>query len=206
MHEFKPSRNLCFAAAIVLPMTAEQQEWMRLGGDDAGKVFVDATGIDLTDHDYEGASTHDARKFFEFVVEENRKRGIILKYELKRVNGRVGKLKNWDVGSIMKTVVNRKGHYVLIGLSKELDDEHPKILKRIRAVEGEEARALQYLKTANGRKCIDHSVGVRIADTGNLLFDTACRKGSVKFDILHLADKMSDVSHCFYVNLYEIKE
>ena len=52
MHEFKPSRNLCFAAAVVLPMTAEQQEWMRLGGDDAGKVFVDATGIDLTDPDH----------------------------------------------------------------------------------------------------------------------------------------------------------
>ena len=72
---------------------------MRLGGDDAGKVFVDATGIDLTDPDHEGTSTHDARKFFEFVVSENRKRGIILKYEVKRVNGRVGKLKNWDVGS-----------------------------------------------------------------------------------------------------------
>ena len=51
MHEYKPSGNLCFAVAIVLPMTAEQQEWMRLGEDDAGKVFVDATGIDLTDPD-----------------------------------------------------------------------------------------------------------------------------------------------------------
>ena len=131
MHEFKPSRNLCLVASIVLPMTAERQEWMRLGGDDAGKVFVDATGIDLTDPDHEGASTHDAMKFFQFVVEENRKRGIILKYEFKRVNGRVGELKNWDVGSIMKTVVNRKGHYILIGLSKELNDEHPKVLKRI---------------------------------------------------------------------------
>ena len=206
MHEFKPSRNLCLVAAIVLPMTAEQQEWMRLGGDDAGKVFVDATGIDLTDPDHKGAGTHDARKFFEFVVEENRKRGINLKYELKRVNGRVGELKSWTVESIMKTVVNRKGHYVLIGLSKELDEEHPKILKRIRAVEGEEAKALQYLKTANGRQCIDHAVGILIADSGNLLFDTACRKGSVKFDILHLADKMADVSHCFYVDLYEIEE
>ena len=94
MHEFKPSRNLCFTAAIVLPMTAEQQEWMRLGRDDAGKVFVDVIGIDLIDPDHEGASTHDARKFFEFVVEENPKREIILKYELKRVNGRVKKLKN----------------------------------------------------------------------------------------------------------------
>ena len=61
---------------------------------------------------------HDARKFFEFVVDENGKRG-------KRVNDRVGELKNWDVRSIMKTVVNRNGHSVLIGLSKELDDEHP---------------------------------------------------------------------------------
>ena len=106
----------------------------------------------------------------------------------------------------MKTVVNRKGHYVLIGLSRELDDKHPKIVKRIRAVEGKEARALQYLKTAKGRKCIDHAVGVRIVDTGNLFLDTACRKGSVKFDILHLADKMNDVSLCFYVNLYEVKK
>ena len=82
MHEFKPSRNLCLVASIVLPMTAEQHEWMRLGGDDAGKVFVDATGIDLTDPDHEGTSTHDAMKFFQFVVEENCKRGIILSTNL----------------------------------------------------------------------------------------------------------------------------
>jgi hypothetical protein len=193
-------------AAILLPMTAEKQEWLRLGGDDVGKVFVDATGIDLTDPDHPGASTRDARKFFQFVCEENRKRGINLKYEWKRVNGRTGELKNWDLASIMKTVVHRNGHYVLIGLSKRLDEEHPRTLKRIRAVDGEEAKALQYLKTANGKQPIDHAVGVRIADSSNLLFDTACRKDSVKFDILHLADKMCDVSHCFYVDLYKIEE
>ena len=206
MNEFNPNRNLCMVAAIVTPMTAEQQEWMRLGGNDAGKVFEDATGIDLTDPDNEGASTHDVRKLFQYVCEENRKRGIILKYEFKRVNGRVGELKNWDVASIMKTVVNRNGQYLLIGLSKRLDGEHPKILKRIRAVHGEEAKALQYLKTADGLQKIDHAVGVLIAGSGNLLFDTACRKVSFKFDILHLADKMCDVSHCFYVNLYKAEE
>ena len=137
MNEFNPNRNLCMVAAIVTPMTAEQQEWMRLGGNDAGKVFEDATDIDLTDPEHKGASTRDARKFFQFVCEENRTRGINLKYELKRVNGRVGELKNWDVASITQTIVNRNGHYVLIGLSKRLDDDHPKILKRIRAVDGE---------------------------------------------------------------------
>lgn len=206
MNEFNPNRNLCMVAAIVTPMTAEQQEWMRLGGNDAGKVFEDATGIDLLDPDNEGASTHDVRKLFQYVCEENRRRGINLNYELKRVNGRVGELKNWDVASIMKTVVNRNGQYVLIGLSKRLNDEHPKILKRIRAVDGEEAKALQYLKTADGLQRIDHAVGVLIADSGNLLYDTACRKVSVKFDILHLADKMCDVSHCFYINLYKVEE
>ena len=94
MNEFKPSRNLCMVAAIVTPIAAEQQEWMRLGGNDAGKVFEDATDIDLTDPEHKGASTRDARKFFQFVCEENRTRGINLKYELKRVNGRVGELKN----------------------------------------------------------------------------------------------------------------
>ena len=64
MKEFNPSRNLCMMAAILLPMTAEQQEWLRLGGDDVGKVFVDATGIDLTDPDHPGASTRDAKKFY----------------------------------------------------------------------------------------------------------------------------------------------
>ena len=76
----------------------------------------------------------------------------------------------------MKTVVNRNGQYVLIVLSKRLNDEHPKILKRILAVDGEEAKALQYLKTADGLQRIDHAVGVLIADSGNLLYDTACRK------------------------------
>ena len=94
MNEFKPSSNLCIVVTIVTPMTAEQQEWMKLDGNEAGKVFEDATGIDLTDPEHKGSSTRDARKFFLFVCEENRKRGINLKYELKRVNGRVGELKN----------------------------------------------------------------------------------------------------------------
>lgn len=63
MNEFNPNRNLCMVAAIVTPMTAEQQEWIRLGGNDAGKVCEDATGIDLLDPDNEGASTP-ARKSF----------------------------------------------------------------------------------------------------------------------------------------------
>ena len=133
MKEFNPSRNLYMMAAIHLPMTAEQQELLRLGGDDVGNVFVDATGIDLTDPDHPGASTRDARKFFQFVCEENRKKGINLKYEWKRVNGRTGDLRNWDLASIMKTVIHRNGRYVLIGLSKRLDED-PKTLKRIRAV------------------------------------------------------------------------
>lgn len=173
MKEFNPSHNLCMMAAILLPLTAEQQEWLRLRGDDVGKVFVDATGIDLTDPDHSGASTRDARKFFQFVCEENRERGINLKYEWKRVKGRTGELKHWDLASILKTVVHRNGRYLLIGLRKRLDEEHPKTLKRIRAVDGEEAKALQYLKTANGNQPIDHAVGVRIADSSNLLFDTA---------------------------------
>ena len=91
-------------------------------------------------------------------------------------------------------------------MSKRLNDEHSKILKRIRAVDGEEAKALQYLKTADDLQRIDHAIGVLIADSGNLLYDTACRNVSVKFGILHLADKMCDVSHCFYVNLNKAEE
>lgn len=124
------------------------------------------------------------------------------------MNGRVGELENWDVASIMKTVVDRNGQYLLLGLSKRLDDEHPKVLKRIKAIDGEESTALQYLKTANGLQEIDHAVGVLITDSGNLLFDTAYRsvKVCVKFDILHLADKMCDVSHCFFINLWKVEE
>ena len=69
MKEFNPSRNLCVVAAILMPMTAEQQEWLRLGGDNVGMVVVGATGIDLTDPDHPSASTRDARKFFQFVCE-----------------------------------------------------------------------------------------------------------------------------------------
>lgn len=43
---------MCMVAAIVLPMTPEQQEWVRLGGNDAGKVFEDATGLDLSDPEH----------------------------------------------------------------------------------------------------------------------------------------------------------
>lgn len=105
---------MCIVAAIALPMTPEQQEWVRLGGNGAGKVFEDATGLDLSDPDHGGASTREAGTFFQFVCEENPKRGINFKYEFKRVNGRVGgELENWDVASIMKTVVDRNGQYLL---------------------------------------------------------------------------------------------
>ena len=73
----------------------------------------------------------------------------------------------------MKTVVYKNGHFVLIDLSKRLDEEYLKTLKRILAVDGEEAKVLQYLKTVSGKQPIDHAVDVRIADSSNLLFDTA---------------------------------
>ena len=46
--EFKKLKNLCMAAATVLPLSAAQQKWMRVD-DDAGNVFKKSVGKEMDD-------------------------------------------------------------------------------------------------------------------------------------------------------------
>ena len=85
--DFQPSKNLCMATAMVLPLTAQQQGWMRLGGD-AGDVFKESAGLPVDHKLHYGASVEDAVGFLKYVCAGNRELGIKLKFEFRRVVGR----------------------------------------------------------------------------------------------------------------------
>ena len=92
---------------MVLPLSSEKQDWIRLGGD-AGDVYKNSIAVDITSKLHYGASSHDA-------CAQNRKVGRKLKFEFRRVIGRVDKDRCWCVKSLIKTVLANKGIYILFG-------------------------------------------------------------------------------------------
>jgi hypothetical protein len=201
--EFKASKNLCMAAAMVLPLSAEQQGWMRLGGSDAGNVFKASAGLPLDHKLLKGASVEDAVEFLKYVCAGNRKRGIKLKYEFRRVVGRHDKSRRWNIRSLLKTVGKRRGIYVLYGKAKRLNRYHKELIKRMKKAdcEGEELEIFSQVAKGLSRK--DHACSIRHDENGLRLFDNACTKGSIDFSIMNLAGKMIDLTSCYYFDLYE---
>ena len=200
--DFRPSKNLCLVAAMVLPLSSEKQDWMRLGGD-AGDVYKKAMGVDVTNKLLYGASSDDAVEYLKHVCRENRKVGRKLKFEFRRVIGRTDKDRCWCVKSLIKTVLERKGIYVLFGKSKFKNGKHRALLKRIRKAKSVEDGVDIYSKKATGYSRHDHAVSLRSDEIGIRLFDNACTHGSVEFDVASLADKLSDITYCFYFDLFK---
>ena len=157
--DFRPSTNLCLAAAMVMPLSSEKQEWIRMGKD-AGVVFKDSIAVDSSDKLHQGASSHDAVKFLKHVCVENGKVGRKLKFEFRRVIGRIEKDRCWCVRSLIKTVLAKKGTYVLFGKSKLKNADHKALLKRIGKAEGVEDKVEIYSGKATGYSRHDHAVSV----------------------------------------------
>jgi hypothetical protein len=199
---FRPSKYLCLAAAMVLPLSSEKQDWIRLGGD-AGDVYKNSIAVDVTSKLHYGASSHDAMNFLKHVCVQNRKVGRKLKFEFRRVIGRVDKDRCWCVKSLIKTVLANKGIYILFGKSKLKNAEHKALLKRIGKAEGVEDKVETYSKKATGFSRHDHAVSIRSDENGVRLFDNACTAGSVEFTVENLADKMADLTYCFFFDLYK---
>lgn len=199
--EFKPSKNLCMVAAMVLPLSDQQQEWIRMGGD-AGNVFKASLGLSADNKLLYGSSVEDAITFLKYVCMENKKRGVKLNYEFRRVAGRYGESRKWNASSLKKTVTARKGIYVIFGKAKRTNSIHKALLKKIRSVDcvGDELEI--YSKVAKGMSRKDHAVSIRSDCNGVRLFDNACIKGSVEFNMTNLANKMIDLTHCYYFDLY----
>jgi hypothetical protein len=199
--EFKPSKNLCMAAAMVLPLSDQQQEWIRMGGD-AGNVFKASLGLNADNKLLYGSSVEDAIAFLKYVCKENKKRGVKLNYEFRRVAGRCGERRRWNASSLEKTVMARKGIYVIFGKAKRTNSIHKALLKRIRSADcvGDELEI--FSKVAKGMSRKDHAVSIRSDCDGLRLFDNACVKGSVEFNMTNLANKMIDLTHCYYFDLY----
>jgi hypothetical protein len=200
--EFKASKNLCMVAAMVLPLSVEQQEWVRMGGD-AGNVFKASLGLESDNKLLYGTSVEDAVQFMKYVCAANKKRGIKLGYEFRRVSGRYGVSRRWNVKSMMETVVKRRGIYVMFGKAKRANAIHKALLKRIKSANcvGDELEI--YSKVAQGMSRKDHAVSIRSDCDGVRLYDNACIKGSVEFNITNLASKMIDLTNCYYFDLYK---
>ena len=99
------------------PLSAAQQKWMRVDGD-AENEFKKSMEKEIDDELLYGAFAEDAVTYLKYVCASNKKRGIKLKYELRRVTGRHGKICRWTAQSFSKTILEKKGIYVLFGKSK----------------------------------------------------------------------------------------
>ena len=60
-----------------------------------------------------------------------------------------------------------------------------------------------YSKKATGYSRHDHAVSIRSDENGARLYDNACTAGSVEFTVENLADKMADLTYCFFLDLYK---
>ena len=94
--------------------------------------------------------------------------------------------------SLIKTVLANKGIYKL------KNAEHKALLKRIGKAEGVEDKVETYSKKATGYSRHDHAVSIRSDENGVRLF-----AGSVEFTVENLADKMADLTYCFFFDLYK---
>ena len=81
------------------------------------------------------------------------------------------------------------------------DRGHVALVKRIRKVMEDQVDT--YSTKATGYSRHDHAVSIRSDETGIRLFDYACVSGSVKCTVAILADRMSDITYCFYFDLYK---
>jgi hypothetical protein len=152
---------------------------------------------------HDGASAEDAVNYLKFVCAENKKLGIKLKFEFRRVAERDGVKRRWTSKSLLSTVVGRKGIYVIFGKCKWKNAIHEALMKRMRSAKcvGEELDI--YSKVAKGNSKKDHAVSIRSDFNGVRLFDNACVNESVEFSVPNLANKMIDVTHCYYFDIYE---
>ena len=203
MTEYDERTNMCLLAALMLPMTEQQQKWVRRGGS-ASEVFNTAIGREVDDKLKDGANLGDVSKFLRFVVSENAKLGVRLRYTLKCVSGRKckrGGQRWWKPRDLYRTVVGREGSYLLIGKAKMTGTKLTAAMKRIRKVKGNEEKLDKYCVEAKGVCNSNHAVSVKTENGESRLFDNACRNGSVVFSIENLAMKMCDLSACYYVDL-----
>ena len=72
------------------------------------------------------------------------------------------------------------------------------MLKRIGKAEGMEDKVETYSKKETGYSRHDHTVSIRSDENGVRLFDNACTAGSVELTVENLADKMADLTYCFF--------
>jgi hypothetical protein len=207
MTEFGADTNMCLVAALLLPMSAQQQEWVRRGGN-ASEEFKKAMGLEVDDELSRGASMEEAGVFLRYIVKENEKIGVKLKYSFRCVTGRRGKTNKerwWKPEDLLKTVVKRDGKYLIIGEAKKTGVKLVAAKKRIQSVKGEQAKLDKYCVVAKGMCRGNHAISVKTEGEKCRLYDNACVKGSVEFSIENLANKMSDLNACYYFDLYEDK-
>jgi hypothetical protein len=205
MTEFGSDTNMCLVAALMLPMNEQQQEWVRRGGN-ASEEFKKAIGLGVEDTLSRGASVEDAGIFLKYVVNENEKLGVKLRYVFRCVSGRNGKTGRdrwWRPEDLHATVVKREGKYLIIGQAKRTGSKLEAANKRIKKVKGEQAKLEEYCVGAKGRCSSSHAISVKTERGMCRLYDNACVKGSLVFNIENLANKMSDLNACYYFDLCE---
>ena len=187
--------NMCMLHVMYNGLDEKGRELMTCGGtleprELLKSVMVKRAGRTLL----YGASSEDAHKLLEKIVEKNKERGKTVVYTWKKMGYNRKTNKRWNVKHIRKTCLGKKGMHVIFGKSKKNSLCHEKWMKRLRKLEreGEEDEIENlYAAAAEGWSALDHAVGIKVDhDLNATLICNGTRDGAKKFSMVNLADRM----------------
>ena len=114
------SENLCMLAALMPMMSEEQWDWFTMGNTmDVREVVKKALGLKSEEIFEHGISAQDIYRVFTYIVLVNEKRGIKLGFVWRRIRPDGG----FEVSRLNEFLLSRKRRYVLLGKTKEKNDD-----------------------------------------------------------------------------------
>jgi hypothetical protein len=152
-----------------------------------------------------GIGSYDINFFLHTLCREYKSLGRNVQFTWLKI-GRNKSLKHrgFTGGSIEKLVLSRKGQYVLFGKAKLKNSIHRAFIIRLKKEKKEKLRFIIYSNKARGKCRANHAVGISVDDHLNALYyDNACIESPPKFEVMRLAEKMSDISNCYVFNIFE---
>ena len=201
--------NMCMLHVMYNGLDEKGRELMTCGGtleprELLKSVMVNGAGRTLL----YGASSEDAHKLLEKIVQKNQERGKTVMYTWKKVGYNRKSDKRWNVRHIWKTCLAKKGMHVIFGKSKKNSMAHEVLIRKLKKLEKagdkDEIENL-YAATAKGWSALDHAVGIKVDHELNAtLICNGTRDGAKIFSMVNLADRMEDVCICYEYDLVEV--
>ena len=136
---------------------------------------------------------------FTYIVLENEKRGIKLGFVWRRIRLDGG----FEVNRLDEFLLSRKWRYVLLGKTKEKNDDWERLMKRLKKAKEEDIQLMLYAKTSDkmSKKMVDHAMGLYVEDDKMSCFNNGYRSGMLPYTVLNIASHMESINEGYYVDL-----